>query len=182
MAKIKYIKCPRCDLNYIDSRQDLCDVCKAEMGMKSNLFIDDDDIEVDEELTKLCPICKSVYIGLDETMCDACAMAKSHADSIDDNDEEWRNYMDDDPEEFEDEQIEIPLEELQEEEEEEEEEEYETIRDELEDDFDYVDIDDDDYYDDEDDEDDEDDYDDEDDEDDEDDKPARRKTSASKRK
>lgn len=154
MAKIKYIKCPRCDLNYIDSRQELCDVCKAELGMKSNLILEDDDIDVEEELTKLCPVCKSVYIGLDESMCDACAMAKSHADSIDDNDEEWRNYMDDDPEEFEDEQIEIPLEELQEEEEEEEEE--EEVEEE---DFEYVSPDD--YYDmDDDDDEDEDDEDD----------------------
>ena len=63
MGKVKYVKCPRCDLNYMDSRQEYCDFCKAELGMKSNLVIEDEDEDVglDEELTKLCPICKRVY-------------------------------------------------------------------------------------------------------------------------
>ena len=177
MGKIKYVKCPRCDLNYMDSRQEYCDFCKAELGMKSNLVIEDDDEDVglDEELTKLCPICKRVYIGIDEDMCDACAAAKGE-DAIDENDEEWRNYMDDDPDEYVEEKIEIPLDELQDEEEEEEEEEEEVAPvDDFEDDFDYS-GDPDDY-----DEDDDDDYDDDDDDDydedeDEDKKPRRKST------
>lgn len=177
MGKIKYVKCPRCDLNYMDSRQEYCDFCKAELGMKSNLVIEDEDEDVglDEELTKLCPICKRVYIGIDEDMCDACAAAKGE-DAIDENDEEWRNYMDDDPDEYVEEKIEIPLDELQDEEEEEEEEEEEVAPvDDFEDDFDYS-GDPDDY-----DEDDEDDYDDDEDDDydedeDEDKKPRRKST------
>ena len=177
MGKIKYVKCPRCDLNYMDSRQEYCDFCKAELGMKSNLVIEDEDEDVglDEELTKLCPICKRVYIGIDEDMCDACAAAKGE-DAIDENDEEWRNYMDDDPDEYVEEKIEIPLDELQDEEEEEEEEEEEVAPvDDFEDDFDYS-GDPDDY-----DEDDDDDYDDDDDDDydedeDEDKKPRRKST------
>lgn len=166
MVKVKYVKCPRCDLNYMDSREDYCDFCKAELGMKSDFIIDEDEEEVgiDEELTKLCPICKHVYIGLDEDMCEACANSKCD-DTIDDNDEEWRNYMDDDADDFEEEKIEIPLDELRDEEEVEEEEEEEVAPvDDIEDDFDYSGDPDD--YDDEDD----DDYDDEDDEDDYDEK------------
>lgn len=164
MAKTKYVKCPRCELNYMDSRQELCDVCKAELGMKSSVILEDDDIEMDEELTKLCPICKSNYINLDETMCDTCAAAKASTDGIE-NDEEWRNFLDDDTDEFEDEQIEIPLDEWQKEEEAEEEEddEYEDVKDEFEDDFDDYDDEDFDDYDDEDDDDYDDDEDDEDD-------------------
>ena len=180
MAKNKYVKCPRCDLNYMDSRQELCDVCKAELGMKSNFILEDDDMEMDDELTKLCPICKSVRINLDETMCDACAAAKANNDGIE-NDEEWRNFLDDDSDEFEDEGMEISLDEWQKEEEEieEEEEEYEDIRDEFEDDFDdYADDYDEDYDDDEDD-----DYDDDDEDDDEeDDEEAPRRKSSRKKK
>ena len=176
MGKIKYVKCPRCDLNYMDSRQEYCDFCKAELGMKSNLVIEDDDEDVglDEELTKLCPICKRVYIGIDEDMCDACAAAKGE-DAIDENDEEWRNYMDDDPDEYVEEKIEIPLDELQEEEEEEEEEEEVAPVDDFEDDFDYS-GDPDDYDEDDDDDYDDDEDDDYDDDEDEDKKPRRKST------
>ena len=177
MGKIKYVKCPRCDLNYMDSRQEYCDFCKAELGMKSNLVIEDEDEDVglDEELTKLCPICKRVYIGIDEDMCDACAAAKGE-DAIDENDEEWRNYMDDDPDEYVEEKIEIPLDELQDEEEEEEEEEEEVAPvDDVEDDFDYS-GDPDDYDEDDDDDYDDDEDDDYDDDEDEDKKPRRKST------
>ncbi len=137
MTKTKYVRCPRCDLNYMDSRQDMCDVCKAELGLSSNVILDDDDlddIELEEGLTKLCPVCKRTYINLDDDMCETCAAAKENADLIDASDEEWRNFLDDDPEEFEEEKIEIPLEELQEEEEEAEEEDV-IIRDEENDDI-----------------------------------------------
>ena len=133
----------------------MCDVCKAELGMQSSVILEDDDLELEEELTKLCPICKRVYINVEDEMCDTCAAAKDNRDPLDENDDEWRNYLDDDPDEYESDKIEIPLEELQGEEEaedeEEEEEESEPI-DEV-DDFDFYD--DDEEFDDDDDEDDE---------------------------
>ena len=39
---VKYIKCPRCDLNYIDSeKQEYCDVCIAELKGKLGEFLFD---------------------------------------------------------------------------------------------------------------------------------------------
>ena len=44
---VKYIKCPRCDLNYIDpDKQEYCDVCLAEMQGEKLKFA---DLEEDEE-------------------------------------------------------------------------------------------------------------------------------------
>ena len=42
----KYIKCPRCDLNYIDpEKQEYCDVCLAEMQGAKLKFADLDEEE-----------------------------------------------------------------------------------------------------------------------------------------
>ena len=65
MGKIKYIKCPRCELNYIPDTEEMCDICKAELGLETDIVLLDDIID-DEEPLKLCPICKTAYIGLDE--------------------------------------------------------------------------------------------------------------------
>ena len=65
MSKITYIKCPRCDLNYIDSRQEMCDICKAELGLMPKDILLDDDFDLEEE-TKLCPVCKRNYIPIEE--------------------------------------------------------------------------------------------------------------------
>ena len=41
---IKYVKCPRCELNYIDpEKQEYCDVCIAEMKGNKLQFADFDD-------------------------------------------------------------------------------------------------------------------------------------------
>ena len=45
---VAYIKCPRCDLNYISEEQEYCDVCKAELKKGPKLlFANDDDEEID---------------------------------------------------------------------------------------------------------------------------------------
>ena len=37
----EYIKCPRCDLNWIKNDQGLCDICKAELKMEgATLLVD----------------------------------------------------------------------------------------------------------------------------------------------
>ena len=47
---IKYIKCPRCELNYIDSeKQEYCDVCLAEMKGNKLQFADLDEDEILEQ-------------------------------------------------------------------------------------------------------------------------------------
>ena len=120
-----YIKCPRCDLNYIQEEEEYCNVCKAELKMGPKLlFANDDDEEMSEE-TELCPVCKQNYIRINENMCKACLQElNSRRDDIDmDKDEEWRAFLDDDKD---DELDQIPegFAELAEEEEEEEEDSY----------------------------------------------------------
>ena len=58
-----YIKCPRCELNYIKEGEDYCDVCKAELKLGPQLLFagDDEDDEFNEE-RELCPVCKQNYI------------------------------------------------------------------------------------------------------------------------
>lgn len=73
--KQTYIRCPRCELNYILKKDKFCNVCKMEMkalgtmGQEENM-----DME-------LCPICKINYITSDEDMCPACAKEREYDDS-----------------------------------------------------------------------------------------------------
>ncbi|MBQ5802248.1 MAG: hypothetical protein IIW27_04370 [Clostridia bacterium] len=94
-----YIKCPRCDLNYILEEEQYCNVCKADLKMGPKLLFANDDEDISEE-TELCPICKQNYIRNNENMCKACLQElASRRDDIDidmDKDEEWRTFLDDD--------------------------------------------------------------------------------------
>ena len=110
----KYKKCPRCELNYITQDQDMCDICKAELGLDSKIVLLDDIIDDDEPL-KLCPVCKTAYIGLDEDMCESCLAneKQSREESIDDDNDDWRTYLDDEDTEPAEEADVIPLEELE---------------------------------------------------------------------
>ena len=112
----KYKKCPRCDLNYILQEEEMCDICKAELGLDSRIVLLDDIIDDDEPL-KLCPVCKTNYIGMDEEMCESCFTRYNRAENaeLDDDDDGWRTYLDDDDTKDADEEDIIPLEELDEE-------------------------------------------------------------------
>ena len=155
---VRYIKCPRCELNYIDAdKQEYCDVCIAEMKGNKLEFADLEDEELDEALeaenTELCPVCGVNPIHFGETMCESCRRKSEYEDDDDidpDKDEEWKSYLDDDMED-----LTLDDEELEEEFEDEEDEDDEYSEP---DDFDesYEDLADEDF-DDEDDEDDEDD-------------------------
>lgn len=103
---VRYVKCPRCELNYIDEeKQEYCDVCLAEMHGDRLQFadLDDDELEeIDAELdsTELCPVCGINPVRYGEKMCDSCKQETPEYDSDDDidieKDEEWKNYLDDD--------------------------------------------------------------------------------------
>jgi hypothetical protein len=101
---VRYIKCPRCELNYIDGdTQEYCDVCVAEMKGNKLKFADLDDEELEEELeaeaSELCPVCGVNYIKFGEKMCEACRKNSEYEedDTPDpDQDDEWKNYLDDD--------------------------------------------------------------------------------------
>jgi len=170
IVKPRYIKCPRCELNYIDANKaSFCDVCLNEMKGKHDDF---DDFDADEdELMELCPICGENMMKSGEECCDECKRKRDAADEEEpdpEKDDEWRSYLDD---EAEDASLPegLPPEDIAEDfgdEEEEEEEEPEKPEDDV-DDFEYVS--DDEIYniygddDDDEDEDDDDDFDDDDD-------------------
>ena len=84
MRKPVYIRCPRCELNYIEKKDKLCSVCKAELSAKKDEFMGDLDLE-------LCPICKTNYIQPDEIMCSTCL--KDHNSEEDDNANDWEDYI-----------------------------------------------------------------------------------------
>ena len=69
---VRYMKCPRCELNYIDSeKQEYCDVCLKEMkGIPTGL---EEIEEAEEDLpTELCPICGENMMRAGEKMCEEC--------------------------------------------------------------------------------------------------------------
>ena len=94
---VRYMKCPRCELNYIDAeKQEYCDVCLKEMkGIHTDIDDDDDETEVE---TELCPVCGENMIRPGEKMCEECRKKAEYEESEPDPDEddEWREYLDDD--------------------------------------------------------------------------------------
>ena len=94
---VRYIKCPRCELNYIDAeKQEYCDPCLKEM---KGIRTDFDEIEEEEEvLTELCPVCGENMMRTGEKMCEECR-SKAEYEEEEPNieeDDEWREYLDDD--------------------------------------------------------------------------------------
>lgn len=163
---VKYVKCPRCELNYIDEeKQEYCDVCIAEMKGNKLQFadLDDEDYEeVDAELeqTELCPVCGINRIRFGDKMCEACKGQHDYEEEDDvdiDSDEEWKNYLEEDDDG--DLTVDEDLQEEIEEEFAEEEEEFSEEDDFFDEDVDSLsDLEDDEYDEDEDDEDDEEDF------------------------
>lgn len=163
---IRYIKCPRCELNYIDGdKQEYCDVCIAEMKGDKLEFVDIDDdemiAEMEDEATETCTVCGVNLIRSGEKMCDECKKKSVYDEEPDvdvdiEQDEVWKDYLNDDTDlSLEDVQLDEALKGELDEEDEEYDEEYEEVVD----DFETVDYDGD-FDEDEDDEDDEDDDDD----------------------
>lgn len=167
---VRYEKCPRCELNYIDTeKQEFCDVCIAEIKGNKLQFADLDEEEyeaLDAELEQeeLCPVCGVNMMRAGDKMCEACRAKEEYDDEEEvdlDKDEEWKNYLEEDEGD-----LTVDDEELQEEIEEafggseEDEEFYESDDDSLAelDEFDDEDFDDDDFDDDEEDEFDDDDF------------------------
>ncbi|MDE6001721.1 MAG: hypothetical protein K2G96_05340, partial [Clostridia bacterium] len=101
---VRYVKCPRCELNYIDSeKQEYCDVCIAELKGNKLQFADLDDedyeeLEADVEQTELCPVCGVNKIRYGEKMCESCKNEQEYEEEQEvdiEKDEEWKNYIDD---------------------------------------------------------------------------------------
>ena len=97
-----YVKCPRCDLNYMKDDEKYCDVCKAELKIGPALkFAALNDDEENEQV--LCPVCKRNFMEESESMCAECreranekSLINPEIDVDPDADEEWRNFLDED--------------------------------------------------------------------------------------
>ncbi len=75
----KYKKCPRCELNYILETEDYCPVCKDELkGIVTN------DLELEEEYTKICPRCGVNLVSDDAEYCETCRAEMAEIASIHD--------------------------------------------------------------------------------------------------
>lgn len=95
---VRYMKCPRCELNYIDAEtQEYCDVCVKEMqGIASDF--DELELEDEEMATELCPVCGENMMHAGEKMCEECRKKMEYEEDDvdpDQDDDEWRNYLDD---------------------------------------------------------------------------------------
>ena len=78
---MKYVKCPRCDLNYMPETEKYCDVCKAELKLGPTMkFVSFGDDEDSDQI--LCPICKRNYIDPGEEMCAECKEEKSEKEPL----------------------------------------------------------------------------------------------------
>ncbi len=112
----KYKKCPRCELNLIPNEEELCEVCKAEMGKASKISLleeeDDDLVGLGE---RICPVCKVNYLDADEDICQACRAERASKDlEKTEEDDDWQEFMDDEePIGSDDEDGEVSLSQLQ---------------------------------------------------------------------
>ena len=102
---VRYEKCPRCELNYIDTeKQEYCDVCIAEIKGNKLQFADLDEEEyeaLDAELEQeeLCPVCGVNMMRAGDKLCEACRAKEEYEDEEEvdlDKDEEWKNYLEED--------------------------------------------------------------------------------------
>lgn len=149
-----YVLCPRCELNYINEKDKLCNVCKAELGLLAPDTLLPDEEEAGVE--RICPICHINLLGDDEEICFECRKEREEHEAATKEEDVWEYADDELPETPVADEMEIlSLSDLAEEEEDDEDDDSEYKEP---DDFDY-DVDPDDFEDgdDEDDEDDEDD-------------------------
>lgn len=103
-SMVRYIKCPRCELNYIDvDKQEYCDVCIAEIKGNKLKFADLEDEELNEELeaeaSELCSVCGINRVRYGETVCESCRNKSEYEEeetADPEQDDEWKNYLDED--------------------------------------------------------------------------------------
>lgn len=89
--KETYIRCPRCELNYILKKDKYCEVCKQELKISKVA-----PEEETEEVAELCPICKVNYLQDDEVMCASCAKEKTMEEGLytdNDHDSDWEEFI-----------------------------------------------------------------------------------------
>ena len=87
---VQYIKCPRCELNYIQKKDKYCDVCKSEMKAGSLRESELEEFEMEEGM-EICPICKVNYLSVGEQMCATCLEEQGSMNKDDEPD--WRGFV-----------------------------------------------------------------------------------------
>lgn len=111
----KYIKCPRCDINYILESEEFCEICKEELRGESHEEIIED---IEEDI--ICPKCGLHFLSEGETICETC-LQKVADDKNAEGPEDEVDWVEDVDEEIEtdlpEEEEELSLENLAEEEE-----------------------------------------------------------------
>lgn len=80
-----YIRCPRCELNFIDKKEKYCSVCKMEMKATGEVG---DRFEME-----LCPVCHFNLISPDQDMCDSCKEEVGGEIFSESTDKEWQKYI-----------------------------------------------------------------------------------------
>lgn len=78
----KYVKCPRCELNYILEGEELCDVCKAELHIGGVRLLEDDELDYNEEEGMLCPLCHTNFVEENEKYCAECLAKKNKLTNV----------------------------------------------------------------------------------------------------
>ncbi len=112
-----WIKCPRCELNYIKKGEEFCDVCKAELKKGPQLiFAIDEEEELDENL-ELCPRYDQNYDKSGERLSEnGLRGLDSEEKDVEDSDDKWKEFLDDEEEEEEESEEMLSLSKLVEEE------------------------------------------------------------------
>lgn len=72
------VKCPRCELNYMNDTDTMCSVCRREVRGESEQF----------EMVELCSECGENPVVPGHELCAFCLKEQSRRDDMDDGDEE----------------------------------------------------------------------------------------------
>jgi RNA polymerase subunit RPABC4/transcription elongation factor Spt4 len=67
---MKYLRCLRCELNYIKEGEQYCQICKQELSGK---YSDYENINIDDNI---CPYCEKNKLDYDDEMCKVCKNKK----------------------------------------------------------------------------------------------------------
>ena len=72
------VKCPRCELNYMNDTDVMCSVCRREVRGESEQF----------EMIELCSECGENPVVPGQELCASCLKEQARRDNIDDEEEE----------------------------------------------------------------------------------------------
>lgn len=109
----KFVKCPRCEINYILEGQEYCEICANEL--RGIVVAEEVEDEIEAEI---CPRCRINFLSEGETICESCAAAIESKEKaiIDDVEPDWEAEEEPIDDETVDDDVDLSLDELAEEE------------------------------------------------------------------